>query len=206
MLFHALWEKGSGVDIQQIIIDLNEALHLDKFKRAWSRIVARHSVLRTSFRWEGVEQPQQQVHAKVEMPWVEQDWHAFGYEEQEKRYTDFLTEDRRRGFDLARAPLFRFALLRRGEAENRLLWTYHHILLDAESRYSIVREVFAFYEAFLRDEDIALPRPRPFRDYIDWLQRQDFRKDEAFWRQSLKGFTAPTRLKDLSCTRSQMHW
>ena len=209
MLFHALWEKGSGVDIQQIIIDLNDVLHLDKFKRAWSRIVARHSVLRTSFRWEGVEQPQQQVHAKVEMPWVEQDWHAFGYEEQEKRCTDFLTEDRRRGFDLARAPLFRFALLRRGEAENRLLWTYHHILLDAESRYCIVREVFALYEAFLRDEDLALPRPRPFRDYIDWLQRQDFRKDEAFWRQSLKGFTAPTRLKDLHapevrCTGSRL--
>ena len=55
MLFHALWEKGSGVDIQQIVIDLPETLDLDKFKRAWSRIITRHSVLRTSFRWDSLE-------------------------------------------------------------------------------------------------------------------------------------------------------
>ena len=56
------------------------------------------------------------------------------------------------------------------------------------------REVFAYYEAFLRDEDITRPQPRPYRDYIDWLQQQDFREDESFWRQRLKGFTAATRL------------
>ena len=65
MLFHALWEKGSGVDIQQILIDLHETLDVEKFQRAWWRIITRHPVLRTSFRWENLNEPQQQVHAKV---------------------------------------------------------------------------------------------------------------------------------------------
>ena len=155
---------------------------------------ARHPVLRTSFCWEDLNEPQQQVHAKVELPWEEQDWRACTDVEREKRFADFLAADRSRCFDMARAPLLRLTLLRYGEADNRLIWTYHHILLDGTSRTLLLREVFAYYEAFLRDEDITRPQPRPYRDYIDWLQQQDFREDEPFWRQQLKGITAPTRL------------
>ena len=187
-------KKGSGVDIVQILIDLHETLDVEKFKRAWSRIISRHPVLRTSFCWEDLDEPQQQVHAKVELTWEEEDLRAFTDAEREKWLADFLAADRRRGFNMAHAPLFRLTLLRCGEADNRLIWTYHHILLDGASRRLLQREVFAYYEAFLRDEDITRPRPRPYRDYIDWLQQQDFRKDESFWRQRLKGFTAPTRL------------
>ena len=95
---------------------------------------------------------------------------------------------------MAHAPLFRLTLLRYGEADYRLIWTYHHILLDGRSRRLVQREVYAYYQAFLRNEDIDWPRPRPFRNYIDWLQQQDFRGHESFWRRTLKGFTAATRL------------
>ena len=44
MLFHTLWEKGSGVDIQQIVIDLHEMLDVEKFQRAWCKIITRHPV------------------------------------------------------------------------------------------------------------------------------------------------------------------
>jgi amino acid adenylation domain-containing protein len=85
-------------------------------------------------------------------------------------------------------------LLRYGEGDYRLIWTYHHILLDGRSRRLVQREVFAYYQAFLQNDDIAWPQPRPFHDYIDWLQQQDFREHESFWRQTLKGFTAATPL------------
>src|SRR5262249_39616224 len=43
-------------------------------------------------------------------------------------------------------------------------------------------------------QDVRLPPVQPYRDYILWLQRQDQAKAEAFWRQTLAGFTAPTPL------------
>ena len=46
----------------------------------------------------------------------------------------FFGADRSRGFDMARAPLLRLTLLRYGEADHRLIWTYHHIVLDGRSR------------------------------------------------------------------------
>ena len=49
MLFHALWEKGSGVDIAQILIDLHETLDVEKFKRAWWRIISSASGFANEF-------------------------------------------------------------------------------------------------------------------------------------------------------------
>ena len=194
MLFHALSDPRAGVDIEQLCCELFEALDVAAFKRAWQRAIARHPVLRTSFRWEDVEEPQQEVHGEVELPWKEQDWRGVTRAEREKRFADFLASDRRRGFDLAQAPLIRLTLLRYDEAENCFVLTFHHAILEGRSFALLFQEVFAFYDAFRRGEDINLPLPRPYRDYIDWLQQQDFSKDEAFWRETLRGFTAPSPL------------
>ncbi|MEE8523271.1 MAG: non-ribosomal peptide synthase/polyketide synthase [Thermoanaerobaculia bacterium] len=38
------------------------------------------------------------------------------------------------------------------------------------------------------------PPPRPFRDYIRWLDTQDPRRSQGYWRQTLAGVTSPTPL------------
>jgi len=194
MLFHSLLAPGAGVDIEQLVCELHEVLDVAALRQAWQRVLARHPVLRTNFRWQGLDVPQQEVHPAVELPWEEQDWRDVPPDEREKRLAAFLISDRRRGFDMTRAPLLRLTLFHWDDADSRLIWTFHHALLDGRSFAPALQEVFTFYEAFRRGEEMKLPPPRPYRDYIDWLQRQDFLKDENFWRQTLKGFAAPTPL------------
>ena len=194
MLFHTLLDPGSGVDIEQLLCELHEALDVAAFQRAWRCVVARHPVLRTNLHWENLSEPQQEVHAQVELPWEEQDWRGIAGSDRDERIAEFLDADRRRGFELTRAPLFRLTLLRYGQTEFHLIWTFHNTMLEGRSFALALREVFAFYEAFRQGKEISLPLPRPYRDYIDWLQQQDFSKDEAFWREMLKGFTTPTPL------------
>ena len=86
--------------------------------------------------------------------------------------------------------------MRCGEAKNRFIWTFHHAVLDGRSFAPILREVFSYYEAFVAGTELGLERPRPYRDYIGWLQNQDFSKSETFWRRALQGFTEPTPLVD----------
>jgi NRPS condensation-like uncharacterized protein len=62
MLFHSLYAQQSGVDIEQMIFALHENLNVSAFKQAWQRAVERHPVLRTSFHWEGDNEPLQYVH------------------------------------------------------------------------------------------------------------------------------------------------
>lgn len=193
MLFHSLDSHAFGVDIEQIICTLNEVLDVPRLSAAWRHVVARHPILRTSFRWEGLSEPLQDIHAHVELPIVQLNWRELPTEELERRWSDFLAEDRRRGFDLAHVPLLRLALVRCAEHEYRLLWTFHHILLDGRSFPLVLREVFAFYEAFRNDQTLQLSLPRPYRDYITWLQGRDLTQAEWYWRQTLQGFRAPTQ-------------
>ncbi len=194
MLYHSLSARRPGVDVEQILCTLREELDVAAFERAWQRAAQRHDILRTSFRWEGLTGPRQEVHRSVHVPLQQEDWRALSPPELAARFEDFLNADRQRGCDLTAAPLMRLALLRTGELAYRLVWTFHHLLLDGRAFALLLNEVFALTEAFSRGEDLDLQPPRPYRGYIDWLQRLDLSHAEQFWRQHLKGFTAATPL------------
>jgi natural product biosynthesis luciferase-like monooxygenase protein len=194
MLFHSLYSQKSGVDIEQVVCRLQEELNVSAFRQAWDSVVARHAALRTSFRWDGSDEPLQDVHRSVNVDFEQQDWRGLSPSEQKVRLDSYLRSDRKRGFALGIAPLMRLALFRVGPADYQLIWTSHHILADGRSQLLILKEVFAFYEAFCRHKDFRADQPRPYGDHIRWLQQQDLSKGEVFWRRILKGFTTPTSL------------
>ena len=136
----------------------------------------------------------QAVHARVDLPWEEQDWSSDPAVDHEARLGAFLRADQDRGFDPTRPPLARCALFRLGPDEHQFTWSYHHALLDGWCLPVILNEVFTFYEHLRTGVDVQLPEPRPYRDYIEWAARQDAGEAEAFWRQALDGFTDPTPL------------
>jgi natural product biosynthesis luciferase-like monooxygenase protein len=203
MLFHALQGTEPGVDVEQLEGKLHEAIDVDAFARAWATIAARHAILRTRFRWEGLASPRQEIAPAIVTPFEAHDWRAISRHEQETRVRGFLLEDRIRGFDLAIAPLWRVTLFRLGEAEYRMVWTYSHAILD--SCYAeVLREVFAVYEATLRGETAALEARRPYADHIAWLEETlRTRSGEAkrFWRERLAGFVTPTNLEAVQLPR-----
>src|SRR6266852_5648790 len=194
MLYHSLSARRPGVDIEQILCTLREKLDVAAFERAWQRAAQRHEILRTSFHWEGLPEPRQEVHRSVRIPLEQEDWRGLSAPELAWRFEDFLNADRQRGCDLTAAPLMRLTLLRTGETTFRLVWTFHHLLLDGRAVVLLLNEIFALTEAFSRGEDLELTPPRPYRAYIDWLQRLDLSQAEQFWREHLKGFTAATPL------------
>src|SRR5436853_4975637 len=194
MLFHHLYEAHSGVDIEQVVYRLRDGLHVAAFKRAWQQIVDRHAVLRTGFRWEGLDSPLQLVHRQIKLEWEEADWRLLPAAEQSARLDDYLRHDRRRGFAMTEPTLNRMALFRESDSGYQFVWTFHHAIIDGRSIALILKEVFAYYEAFCDGGDLALPLPRPYRDYIDWLDRLDLSRAETYWRETLRGFTSPTPL------------
>lgn len=61
MLFHSLYVPESGVNVQQIVGTLRHPLNITWFELAWKKVVERHEVLRTAFRWEGLKNPVQEI-------------------------------------------------------------------------------------------------------------------------------------------------
>ncbi len=195
MLFHNLYAPRAGDYVLQLNCVLERGLDVGAFERAWQCVVDRHAVLRTFFVWEGVKKPIQVVQRQVRLPLVLHDWRGVEESERQRRLKTFLLEDRERGFDLNRAPLMRLVLIRLDDESHYFVWTHHHLLLDGWSLPLIFREVFEAYEAAREGRESKLPPPRPFRDYIAWLQRQDMGKAEEFWRRMMSGLAAVPRLR-----------
>ncbi|MEH2155518.1 amino acid adenylation domain-containing protein [Nostoc sp.] len=194
MLFHSIHTPDSGVYSNQTLITICAEINVIAFKRAWEQVVERYSVLRTLFLWEKRQQPLQVVRKQVDLPWNYQDWRNISLTEQQQRLDSLLQTERQQGFRLNQAPLMRCTLIRLSDQTYKFLWNHHHILLDGWCLPIIYKEVLTFYTAYYQGESCYLPSPRPYQDYILWLQQQDLSVAEMFWRRTLEGFTAPTPL------------
>ena len=194
MIFHGQLAPGAGLYVEQTCYRLTGDLRLEALQSAWEHVALRHPALRVSMTRAGGGRALQVVHADAAPRLVEVDWRDSGEAALPARFEAFLQEDRAREFDLLRAPLMRLTLLRVGEREWRLVWSFHHALLDGWSASLVISEVAAAYAAQVRGQAIDLPHAPPFREFVSWLNRQDPAASREFWRRTLAGLRSVPRL------------
>ena len=192
LLFHGMHASRRGRDIEQVVISLPEELDVAALETAWRRAVERHAILRTAFHCRNPEGPRQEARPTAPLEWKHVDWRGLTPEQRIEAQERHLVADRERGFRLEAPPLLRLALFQTGEHEYRLVWTYHHLLLDARSMKTLLGEVFGAYEALRDGREPNMPPVYPYSDYIDWLQSNPPGPAMAFWRENVRGFRAPT--------------
>ncbi|MFI9262198.1 amino acid adenylation domain-containing protein [Streptomyces sioyaensis] len=195
MLFHVLYDSSNeNPYVAQSLDEFVGPLDVSRMREAWQAVVDRHTIMRSAFVWEGLDQPLQVVQRRVELPFVELDWRGIEADEQERRLKRLLDEDRVRGFDLGTAPLLRVTTVRMADERYMVLWSFHHLLLDGWSTQMVQKEVFALYRAALEDKSVKLAEPIPYSRYIEWLAEQSKPAAERYWRRYLGTFEEPTEL------------
>jgi len=192
MLFHTISAPNSGVYVQQIVISLQGDLDYDLFEQTWQMEVDRQPVFRTSFWWKKQAQTLQIVRKRVKLPWQNLDWSTCTAPEEDSRLEEFLSADRKEGFDPEKAPLLRCTLISLSSRRYIFVLSLHHIILDGWSLPVVLNEVFTMYTALREEGEMHLVPVRPFKHFITWLQSRDLEKRESFWRQYLSGFQTTT--------------
>jgi len=192
MLFHSLYAPAYGVYVEQVSALLEGNLDVIAFEQTWQQVVDRHPCLRTAFVWEDLKNPLQVVGRRVQLPIVMHDWQYMTAEEQQQGIQELLQAEQIRGFELSKAPLMRLTLIQLAKTSYQFIWSHHHLLLDGWSTSLLLNEVFAIYEATCQNQTLHLTKPRPYRDYIAWLQQQSLSTAETFWRETLRGFQVAT--------------
>ncbi|MGK9247896.1 amino acid adenylation domain-containing protein, partial [Inquilinus limosus] len=186
LLFHALHATEAGLYVNQVLATFDGPLDAGRFTRAWEAAIRRHDILRTGFLWDGPA-PLQLVLRSVPLPVEIRDGRGLD----EPGIAEIARWERERGFDLSAPPLMRVLLLRMAEDRHRLIWTFHHILMDGWSTSRLIGEVLSQYHG-----TAPAAGPGRYRDHIAWLAGRDAAADEAFWRGQLARLDAPTRLAD----------
>ncbi|SEE29322.1 non-ribosomal peptide synthase domain TIGR01720/amino acid adenylation domain-containing protein [Rhodococcus jostii] len=190
LLFHSTLAADSlDIYTAQLRIDLEGAVDSARLRRAAAGVLARHATLRAAFEYDDHGVPAQLVVDAVDVPWREVDLtgHGSAGEELER----LLDDDRVARFDLARPPLLRLLLIRTAPGEYVLALTNHHIILDGWSMPLLVRELLVRYAA---DEAPALPEPRPYSTYLEWVATCDRDASLRAWERALDGLDEPTLL------------
>lgn len=201
MLFHTLYNEGSDAYVEQFCLDLAGKIDNEVFKKSWDHVISRHQALRTSFRWKGIQKPVQIVHREVKPEWKFEDWSELRPDEQEEKFVQLRLGDRKNTFDMEAAPVMRFTLLKFADTNYRLLWTFHHILMDGWSYPVIIGEVIRTYAGILDGGLPELPAAVPYKSYISWLAKQDRNSAENFWKRELAGFRTPAHFKGISANK-----
>ncbi|MGV9251182.1 non-ribosomal peptide synthase/polyketide synthase [Streptomyces sp. NPDC003697] len=194
MVVHGMDEPGEGLYVEQITFVADGVRDVRALAAAWQYVVDSTPVLRTSVALHGVPQPLQVVHRSVTLPVTEHDWSGLAPGERAARLEELLAGERARGIALDRAPMLRLALVRLGPDEVRVVWTFHHVLLDGWSVFHVLSDVTAAHDALARGGEPRLPERRPFGDYAAWLAGRDTGRAGEHWREALADLTAPTAL------------
>jgi len=177
-------------------------LNVPVLQKSLGEIQRRHQILRTRF--ETVNGKAAQIivpEMTVELPVV--DLQDLPKSERKTEMWRLLEQEIQTPFDLAKTPLWRATIFQLRHEENVLLLNMHHIISDAWSFGIFMREMAAFYLAFLADKPRlsrngrVLPElPIQYTDFAlsqrKWLKGETAKNQLSYWKQQLAG--APTSL------------
>ena len=194
LLFHNELDRSSGFYSEQYSCLLDGALDVDLLERAWQHVVETHPALRTSFHWRDLEKPLQVVRRHLPIHLERHDWSAVPSDAVAGQLEEMLADDRRRGFDVSIAPLMRWSIVRLDDRSHRLVWSFHHLLIDGWSLQLVLGEVLARYDTLAAGREFIGTDVPPYGDYVSWLQTRDQLAAERFWRRTLAGIDGPTPL------------
>ncbi|MGA2598051.1 MAG: amino acid adenylation domain-containing protein [Bryobacteraceae bacterium] len=197
LLFHHLLEPDSRAYHAQMSC-LLELRDRELWKDAIQQVFQRHPVLRTSFLWEGVDDPLQITHRESAVVIEGLDWRSLSEEERDRAFVRFREADLERRFDLTRPSQTRVTLAMVGKGRVWCLWSFHHLLLDGWSGTRLLAEIAETYSALLDKRRPQLEPVASYRDYIAWCLRRPPEQAEQFWREYLRGYNEPVRLIDCS--------
>ncbi len=181
------------VEGQQLLYNEHWALHLrgqldvQALSRAFTEIVRRHEILRTTYaQIDGTLRQMIAAPAPVLLS-IRECTHADAQTIQAE-----VTAAWQEPFDLTEGPLWRVQLLRTAATEHVLVMIMHHSISDDWSFRVFLNELAAFYRAITAAKPSPLlPLPIQYGDFVQWqreqLQGEMHERLLAYWREQLDG-------------------
>ncbi|GIO85791.1 plipastatin synthase subunit C [Paenibacillus faecis] len=194
ILFHSLLEPDSEAYFEQVSFTLKGELCPETLERSFAKLVDRYDALRTVFIFTEVEQPLQIVLNQRDPQIDYMDVTGYPQDERSRRVEAYQDQDRKRKFDLETGPLLRMAVFKMDEEVHKVIWRFHHIIMDGWCMGILAQDLFRIYEALAGGLPLQLDPAYPYSDYIMWLSEQDQEEALRYWGNYLGDYELQARV------------
>ena len=151
LVFHGLAQRGQGLYVEQATFILDGVRDSRLLAAAWQHVVDRTPVLRSEVVLQEVPEPVQLVRRGAACPVEALDWSALTEDERRTALERLLDRGPRpRVSTSPRRRCCALTLVRLSPTEVRVVWTFHHVLLDGWSVFQVLTDVFACHAALAR--------------------------------------------------------
>lgn len=193
MLFHYLEHQDSRQYIEQLSLTIRGVIRTELFEEAWNIVAKQNEMLRTIYRWEKTGSPVQIILKEHPIPFRVFSLQNRDREEQANELEIIKSNDLDQGIDLSSAP-FRITFVLLNEQECVLMITNHHILFDGWSTGILLQTFWDVYQSLLNNELTEYKEKTKYREFIQWIQKQNKNKQATYWQEYLDGFDSKTML------------
>ncbi|MEP7011722.1 MAG: amino acid adenylation domain-containing protein, partial [Acidobacteriota bacterium] len=174
-------------------LTLEGPLSTTALEAALAAVVARHEPLRTRY-----AQPGDVARQEIDSPslslfvlWPRIDL-TLDEQASAEEAVRIARSEGRRPFDLARGPVVRATLVKRGADLHDAIFTFHHIAIDGWSLSIFSREIAELYAAAAEGREAHLPDlPIEYADWAiwqrKWLSGERYERELSWWREHLQG-------------------
>ena len=181
MLFHYRMEPDSTQYHEQVSIGFVGAMDVGLLQKAWDFVIHKNEMLRTVFRWKGIDKPVQMI---LKSHQITIDFHDLSGEKNEEKLQIIKEADLEKRIDIEQETL-RIALCRRGENEYTMIISNHHILFDGWSSGIIIKELINAYQALSKGLEPRVALKNKFSEYVKWIRSLDKIEQKKYWENYL---------------------
>jgi len=176
MLFHYLVGQGSSAYFEQLSYNIVGKMNTELLNKSLNMLIERYDIFRTVFIYERIGTPQQVVLKERKFDLFFEDISYMNDSKMLKYLEDYKVKDRQRGFNLSKDIPMRVAFFKTGHNVNKLIWSFHHIIMDGWSLGIVLKEFFQIYQSLSDAETVTLPNVYQYGNYIKWLMNKILRK------------------------------
>ncbi len=193
MYFQWISDTTSSSNLEQLSFCLRFTnLDASILEKAYSKLIERYTILRTSFTNKYSDTLLQIVHTEVPA--------KFSFKRKpmgisnEMYIAQIKSQQITEGFDLSQPSQMALTVVDLGNDQYEFIWNFHHILIDGWSTSVLTNEFYILLTSLLKGEKISLQTPPPYVEYIKWLVQKDKTASQKFWENYLHGFAVKSKI------------
>ena len=187
MLYHSITNKDRDPYFQEIEFDINGRMDINILEKALNNIIQNNEIFRINFIYDNVEKPRQvlQKNKNIKVNFV--DIRNMDDESKKIYVQKYIDKNRNTRFDLSKDILIRMSIIQIEDEVFKVLWDFHHIIIDGWSVSIFIRELLSKYKQFT-DNNFISRVIKPYGSFIKWLNKKDTENDLNFWEEYLDGY------------------